>query len=70
MLNAYWEPLQFELPRSDATWRGSWRRLLDTSLPSPHDVCSWYEAQEITAAACTVQPRSIAVLAQLAAAGR
>jgi glycogen operon protein len=34
-LNAYWEPLDFELP---PTGRGyEWRRLIDTALPSPDD---------------------------------
>ena len=34
-LNAYWEPLDFELPPAG---RGhEWRRLIDTALPSPDD---------------------------------
>lgn len=37
LLNAYWEPLQFELP---TTASGKvWRRLIDTSLDSPLDIC-------------------------------
>ena len=37
MLNAYWEPLVFELP---ATAAGrAWRRLVDTALESPQDFC-------------------------------
>jgi glycogen operon protein len=36
MLNAYWEPLSFELPPLPAEL--SWRRLVDTSLPSPDDI--------------------------------
>ena len=31
ILNAYWEPLEFELPARDG--RGPWRRWIDTSLP-------------------------------------
>ena len=33
--NAYWEPLDCELP--PAPVGGGWRRVLDTSLPSPQD---------------------------------
>jgi isoamylase len=40
ILNAYWEPLEFELPpvlnSSDP-----WRRWIDTSLDSPHDIIEW-----------------------------
>ncbi|PQO43956.1 glycogen debranching protein GlgX [Blastopirellula marina] len=35
ILNAYWEPLEFELPQMPA---GPWRRWIDTSLESPHDI--------------------------------
>ena len=34
--NAYWEPLEFELP--DPGVVGSWRRLIDTDLASPDDL--------------------------------
>jgi len=37
MLNAYWEPLAFELPASAAGC--IWRRLVDTALESPLDFC-------------------------------
>jgi len=37
MLNAYWEPLTFELPPLE---RGAqWQRVVDTALPSPADFC-------------------------------
>jgi isoamylase len=37
IFNAYWEALIFELPKLK---RGeSWHRLVDTSLPSPEDIC-------------------------------
>ncbi len=37
LLNAYWEPLEFELP---ATVTGqAWRRLIDTAVESPEDFC-------------------------------
>ena len=35
VLNAYWEPLEFELPPvSDG---GTWRRWIDTALETPHE---------------------------------
>src|SRR5206468_3734306 len=36
ILNAYWEPLDFELPRVEED--GPWRRWIDTSLDSPGDI--------------------------------
>ena len=47
--NAFWEPLEFELPPAPFAVRG-WRRILDTQLPSPHDV------QEIAAAPLVIGP--------------
>src|SRR6185369_13801993 len=35
ILNAFWEPLDFELPPPDQ--RGPWRRWIDTALDSPDD---------------------------------
>jgi glycogen operon protein len=37
LLNAYWEPLEFELPRMPEGRR--WARLIDTARPSPADFC-------------------------------
>jgi glycogen operon protein len=37
ILNAYWEPLAFDLPPAVAG--RSWRRLVDTSLPTGQDFC-------------------------------
>ena len=38
ILNAYWEPLEFELPRAGASDRDLWHRWIDTTLDSPHDI--------------------------------
>jgi len=62
MLNAYWEPLTFELP-PPADGR-TWRRCIDTARASPGDIQPWPTATEVTDQTCTVQPRSIVVLAQ------
>jgi isoamylase len=37
IFNAFWEPLGFELPPA----KRGWRLLVDTALPSPHDVPGW-----------------------------
>lgn len=36
MINAFWEPLAFELPAP--TGGGTWRRCIDTALASPADI--------------------------------
>ncbi len=63
MLNAYWEPLTFELPTVPAQSRESWRRCVDTALASPDDFQPWTQAPPVTQASYIVQPRSIVLLA-------
>jgi isoamylase len=60
MLNAYWEPLTFELPPLHA--EQGWRRWIDTALDSPDDICTWESAPIVAQEACEVQPRSVALL--------
>lgn len=63
MLNAYWERLTFALPvGGERSGRRRWRRWIDTSLPSPDDICNWEDATSVTEAAYPVEGRSIAVL--------
>ena len=62
MINAYWEPLTFQLPpvpNGDST---PWQRWIDTSLPSPDDVLPWQMTPAITSPGYTLQPRSVVVL--------
>jgi glycogen operon protein len=61
MLNAYWEPLRFELPPVRTEGQQAWRRCIDTALPSPDDFARWDVAPEV-ARAYVVQPRSVVVL--------
>ena len=63
MMNAWWEELRFELPRRSGE-RG-WRRWIDTSRPSPDDICDWREAPPVTATTYAVRPRSIVALVSL-----
>ncbi|MXP22304.1 glycogen debranching protein GlgX [Gordonia sp. HNM0687] len=64
MVNAYWEPLSFEIPSTlSSTGESSpWRRWVDTALPSPDDVGPWHTAPPVDGSEYTVQPRSVVVL--------
>jgi isoamylase len=63
MLNAYWEPLTFELPPVPADRQQRWRRCIDTALDSPDDICPWETAPVVTQATYVAQPRSVVLLA-------
>ena len=58
MLNAYWEPLTFELPPADTRWR----RWVDTSLTQPEDIYTWERAPVLSQSRYTVGPRSVVFL--------
>ncbi len=60
--NAYWEALSFELPRLPEGFTGGWQRLLDTSSPSPRDICGEGEAVPVEEPAYLAQPRSVVLL--------
>ena len=62
MLNAYWEDLEFELPPIGAVHKSKWHRWIDTSLPSPDDICDWSNAPEIQEPVYLSKPRSYAML--------
>jgi isoamylase len=63
MLNAYWEPLAFELPAVPTGSEQHWRRCVDTALASPDDIHLWRTAPAIRQASYVVQARSVALLA-------
>ena len=65
IINAYWEPLQFEIPALEAG--SAWRRCVDTCLDTPNDIRSWEDAQILQGSFYRVQPRSVVIL--LARAG-
>jgi glycogen operon protein len=44
ILNAYWEPLEFELPSVANGGPHPWHRWIDTFLDSPHDIVDWEHA--------------------------
>ena len=62
ILNAYWEPLDFELPGIGDDLRMPWRRWIDTSLDTPHDIVEWQLAFPVPGSSYRAQPRSTVVL--------
>jgi len=60
ILNAYWEPLDFELPPVDAA--NPWRRWIDTSRESPEDIVAWRSALPVAGGSYRAGPRSVVVL--------
>jgi glycogen operon protein len=60
MINAYWEPLEFEIPPCEG--QEAWRRCIDTYLDPPDDICSWTRAPRLQGLSHRVQPRSLVVL--------
>jgi isoamylase len=59
ILNAYWEPLEFELPVINGA---SWHRWIDTSLDSPHDIAEWLCAPVVASRFYRAAPRSVVAL--------
>ncbi|PWT96709.1 MAG: glycogen debranching enzyme GlgX [Terriglobia bacterium] len=61
ILNAYWEPLDFEIP---VLGGGSqrWRRWIDTALDSPDDICEWNEEEPVPGTTYRAAARSVVVL--------
>jgi glycogen operon protein len=66
MLNAYWEPLRFELPPGPEAGLRPWRRWLDTFLEPPDDICLSADAPPVPGSFYLVRPRTIVGLARVA----
>jgi glycogen operon protein len=65
ILNAYGEPLDFELPDGGVAgreWRRQWKRWIDTSLETPEDIVPWKDARPYTGPVYRVAPHSVVVL--------
>jgi len=60
IFNAFWEPLQFELPNTSTA--ELWRRWIDTFLDSPKDIVPWEEAVPMNEKSYRAGPRSVVVL--------
>ncbi len=62
ILNAYWEPLEFELPPLEQSGGRPWRRWIDTALDSPHDIVEWRMSPFVTDSTYRAEARSVVVL--------
>ena len=60
IFNAFWEPLDFELPPRDGG--GPWLRWIDTSRPSPDDIVEWKAAPPVADGSYRAGPRSVVML--------
>jgi len=60
ILNAYWEPLDFELPVDDEG--KPWCRWIDTALDSPQDIVPWQEAIPVSGPTYRAETRSVVIL--------
>ena len=60
IFNAYWDPLDFDLPQMGK--ENSWRRWIDTFLKAPDDIVSWQDAPRVPGHRYRVGPRSVVVL--------
>jgi glycogen operon protein len=59
-LNAYEEPLEFELPKPAAG--RAWRRWIDTALDSPEDIIDWESAPTVVCDKYLVRPHSVLMI--------
>lgn len=64
MINAWHEPLTFELPPHPRGKKLKWKRWIDTSLPSPHDICDTQQMEDVEKNSYTLLPFSIVVVVE------
>ena len=62
ILNAYWEPLEFELPRASEGSGDTWCRWIDTALESPQDIVEWQLSPSVPGRTYRAEARSVVVL--------
>jgi glycogen operon protein len=63
IVNAYWQPLAFEVPPLDEAWHQGWSRGIDTALASPDDISDGPEhAPRVPDGVYLAQPRSVVLL--------
>ena len=61
IFNAYWEPLEFELPTLTGGLQ-NWWRWIDTALDPPHEICEWNRETRVPDSIYRVGARSVVVL--------
>jgi isoamylase len=62
ILNAYWEPLEFELPPTGKGRQHRWRRWIDTARETPQDIIPWEEAPKLSGLTYRAEARSVVAL--------
>jgi glycogen operon protein len=62
IFNAYWEPLEFELPPANDHTAAGWRRWIDTYLASPEDIVPWTDSPVLPELKYRAGPRSVVML--------
>jgi len=62
ILNAYWEPLDFELPPAFNDDANPWRLWIDTARETPNDIVPWEEAPAFRGLTYRAEARSVVVL--------
>ncbi|RSL18030.1 glycogen operon protein [Edaphobacter aggregans] len=62
IFNAYWEPLDFELPILINGDKHPWCRWIDTYLDSPQDIVEWQNPPAVSGHTYRAGPRSVVVL--------
>jgi glycogen operon protein len=62
MINAWSEPLEFELPELSKTKNRKWKLWIDTNQPSPNDICEWDSGPIIRNSTYLVNSYSIVIL--------
>ncbi len=61
IFNAYWEPLEFELPIFK-DGKVNWCRWIDTALDPPHEICEWNRVVPVLGGTYRAGARSVVVL--------
>ena len=62
IFNAYWEPLDFEIPPLENGSENFWHRWVDTYLDSPQDIVAWDTAPAMLSPTYRTGARSVVVL--------
>jgi glycogen operon protein len=62
ILNAYWEPLDFELPPAGESGAPAWWRWIDTALEPPDDIVPWQTPSPVSGHTYRAAARSVVVL--------
>jgi len=62
IMNTYWDPVTFELPKAEDLELSPWRRWIDTALESPSDIVEWQTPPPIPKSAYRAEGCSVVVL--------